>query len=118
MSKLELTACPTSPSARSSSTERVSSCVRSWSSLNKRTFSMAITATAGTRRASDRSMITTARSGLEPSGTNKASFRFTSCSACFSPAASSTPLGTTSSFMRSPASSALTIIGLVPGSRS
>ena len=44
MSRLELTACPTSPSARSSSTERVSSCVRSCSSLNSRTFSMAITA--------------------------------------------------------------------------
>ncbi len=44
MSRLELTACPTSPSARSSSTERVSSCVRSCSSWNSRTFSMAITA--------------------------------------------------------------------------
>ena len=44
MSRLPLTACPTSPSAWSSSTERVSSCVRSCSSLNKRTFSMAMTA--------------------------------------------------------------------------
>ncbi len=44
MSRLPLTACPTSPSARSSSTERVSSCVRSSSSLNRRTFSIAITA--------------------------------------------------------------------------
>ncbi len=40
MSRLELTACPTSPSAPSSSTERVSSCVRASSSLNRRTFSI------------------------------------------------------------------------------
>ena len=41
---MELTARPTSPSARSSSTERVSWAVRACSSWNSRTFSMAITA--------------------------------------------------------------------------
>ena len=45
-SRVEVTACPTSPSARSSSTERVSWAVRASSSLNSRTFSIAITAWA------------------------------------------------------------------------
>ena len=40
----ELIARPTSPRAVSCSTERVSSCVRACSSLNRRTFSIAITA--------------------------------------------------------------------------
>ena len=39
-SSVELTACPTSPSAVSCSTERVSSPVRACSSLNRRTFSI------------------------------------------------------------------------------
>ena len=43
-SSVELTACPTSPSAFSSSTDCVSSVVRASSSLNSRTFSIAITA--------------------------------------------------------------------------
>ena len=43
-SSVELTAWPTSPSARSSPTERVRSRVRACSSLNSRTFSIAITA--------------------------------------------------------------------------
>ncbi len=43
-SSVELTACPTSPSARSSPTDRVSAAVRACSSLNSRTFSMAMTA--------------------------------------------------------------------------
>ena len=41
---VELTAWATSPSARSSSTERASSVVRASSSLNRRTFSIAMTA--------------------------------------------------------------------------
>ena len=44
MSSVELTAWPTSPSARISSTERVSASVRASSSWNTPTFSMAITA--------------------------------------------------------------------------
>src|SRR5215467_9575112 len=43
-SSVELTACPTSPSAVNSSTERVSSAVRSRNSLRSRAFSMAIAA--------------------------------------------------------------------------
>ena len=43
-SSVELTARPTSPSAVSCSTERVSSAVRASSSLNSRTFSIAMTA--------------------------------------------------------------------------
>ena len=43
-SSVELSARPTSPSAVSCSTERVSSAVRARSSLNRRTFSIAITA--------------------------------------------------------------------------
>ncbi len=43
-SSVELTAWPTSPSAVSSSTERVSSAVRACSSLSSRAFSMAMTA--------------------------------------------------------------------------
>ncbi len=43
-SSVELTACPTSPRAVSCPTERVSASVRASSSLNSRTFSMAIAA--------------------------------------------------------------------------
>src|SRR6266446_7211336 len=43
-SRVELTARPTSPSARSSSTERPSSAVRTCSSVNRRTLAMAMTA--------------------------------------------------------------------------
>ena len=43
-SSVELTAWLTSPSAVSFSTDRVSSPVRACSSLNRRTFSMAMTA--------------------------------------------------------------------------
>ena len=43
-SSVELTACPTSPSALSSPTDRVSCVVRASSSLNSRTFSIAMTA--------------------------------------------------------------------------
>ena len=43
-SSVELTAWLTSPSARSSPTDRVSSRVRAWTSSNRRTFSIAITA--------------------------------------------------------------------------
>jgi hypothetical protein len=43
-SRVELSARLTSPSAVSSSTERVSACVRASNSLKRRTFSMAITA--------------------------------------------------------------------------
>ena len=49
-SRLELTAWLTSPSARSSSTERASSRLRCWSSRNSRTFWIAISALRGERR--------------------------------------------------------------------
>ena len=43
-SSVELTAWPTSPNARSSPTDRESAVVRASSSLNSRTFSIAMTA--------------------------------------------------------------------------
>ncbi len=50
--KVELTARPTSPSAFNSLTERVSSRVRASSSVNSRTFSIAITAWSAKVRSS------------------------------------------------------------------
>ena len=61
-------------------------------------------------------MIAMVSSGFEPSGASTASPRRTSRSTRLSSPASSTPLGTTSSFMRGAASSALAIIGVVPRS--
>ncbi len=51
-SSVELTAWPTSPSALSSPTDRVSSVVRASSSLNSRTFSIAMTACSAKVRSS------------------------------------------------------------------
>ena len=58
-------------------------------------------------------MIAMTSSGFEPSGTSTASPRRTSRSTRLSSPTSSTPLGTTSSFMRGAASSAFWIITVV-----